>query len=1764
MRNSMSQQIQNRLGDIRNILIGGLLIPVLLMGASATVTWDANQESDIAGYQVHYGTSSGIYSMIVDVENVTQYRVSNLTIGQTYYFAVTAYDNSGNVSDYSIEKSYTAQDGVPPTISSVRLLDPDRVKVIYSEPVDEISAEKVSNYSINNDIVIQSAELQPDEVSIVLYTIQHTNGTYTLTINGVTDRAAIPNAIAPNTQVTYSWDQSDEVKPYVTSVELVNLNLLQINFSEPVEQNSAKTLSNYQISGISIVSVSMTDDFRSVILTTSDHTPGSSYSVAISNVQDASANVMNSTSKAYTAPSANAEAPRMIAVQAVNQNVVEVQFSEAVSAATAQNKTNYSIQPGISIISATLNSDRTTVTLSTTAHSSGDYIITVSGVADEGQPPLTMNGAQLQYNYTPPDNVKPQVVDVEISNSTLLVVEFNELIDQISAVNVSNYSISPSVTISNAAVDNSGMNVFLITSDHAGGNYTLSISGVKDLAQNTMTSTSKSYTYTPPDRTPPVLTNAVIDGTSFVELIFNEVLDRTSAETVGNYTISPAVAVTQADLVNGNRVYLKTAAHQSGQNYTVTVSNVRDEANNVIQAGSNTATYTAPVVDNISPVLSSVEVLGAKSIRLTFSEAMDEASACQAGNYSISGISVQEASMDLSKRTIYLKTSEHQAGVQYTVEVQNVKDLAGNTVASAQSASYTLETQDTQPPMLKNADLIGDDVLVIYFNESVDAASASNTANYSINNGIAIHSINITGGNTEVWLETSMHQRGTYQLTVKNLKDQSNNAMTTATYDYQYSPPDNEPPQLLNVAVASPYTLELQFDEALDPVSAENTGSYAVENAINHNHLTITKATLDRTNTLVTLITSEHIPGNYSVTVSGVKDGNSGNVSGSLSLAYAYTPADNTPPVIESANLENNTFLVVQFSEALESTSASVKANYTINNGISVKSVFINAEGDVMLETTEHAAGEYTLTVNNIKDATGNTIQAYSQVNYTWNPNDTIPPQLVSATLITNNYLELEFNEPVNATDAASISNYTIDPFMTIQKATLSAKDLKTVGLITEIHEPGAYQIKVNNVRDRAFVPNVIKTHNVKTYLCTNPDTEAPQLITVSAPGPYRVNITFNESISMEEAQNTANYKITPNITVNEATLAANRQTVLLETSIHDGGITYTVEVSNMKDRAPVPNVMTESQKSTYQYVVADKEKPKLMSVKLMSSDYLELIYSEPVEKSSAETRSNYQIVPGVEIANAVLDLETQKKVWLETSMHLPGFTYTLNVRNVRDLAPVPNTIDQYTSKSYSSGEFLADDPPSVVRIEALNATQIDVVFNKPIEKATAENKSNYVINEGAIEIQAAKIDTNFYRVHLTTAPHALGQAYEIQIQNIRDRSSTPKILASSSGIQYILTNGLSMSGLNQPDYELAEFKQGAPSFVDRNYTIVQAPDYLTGSLRVITANDDKMSDEDQFLSFELKGSAKCLMAFDAQMDSVPSWMSDWEVSGDKIVDSRNNVFNLYEKYMPEGKVQLGGNFGNMDMAMYMVFAIPQKASGTLITSLNKSTYQLIFMNQGDLIYIDREYTISSIPSLLNGLLWMKTANDDKMAGDSDFLSFDVSDSTDIYVAYDTQIAALPDWLSDWNPVNEQVVDSRGAQFDLYTKSFSAGNIILGGNEGSADDNMYLLAFKSNGYDAQWSRMPGFFTLNQNYPNPFNPVTNIEFAIHKPGHVTLTIYNVLGQQVKVLVNKELNPGAYTEQWNATDERGMSVGSGLYFYRIQTGDFAKTQRMMLIR
>lgn len=93
---------------------------------------------------------------------------------------------------------------------------------------------------------------------------------------------------------------------------------------------------------------------------------------------------------------------------------------------------------------------------------------------------------------------------------------------------------------------------------------------------------------------------------------------------------------------------------------------------------------------------------------------------------------------------------------------------------------------------------------------------------------------------------------------------------------------------------------------------------------------------------------------------------------------------------------------------------------------------------------------------------------------------------------------------------------------------------------------------------------------------------------------------------------------------------------------------------------------------------------------------------------------------------------------------------------------------------------------------------------------------------------------------------------------------------------------------------------------------------------------------------------------------------------------------------------------------------------------------------------------------------------------------------------------------------------------------------------------------------------PDFYNLAQNYPNPFNPTTRINYALSKPGYVTLKIYRIDGQLVRTLQDAYQNAGNYTKIWDGKNESGSFVSSGIYFYRLKADEFSETKKMILLK
>ena len=94
--------------------------------------------------------------------------------------------------------------------------------------------------------------------------------------------------------------------------------------------------------------------------------------------------------------------------------------------------------------------------------------------------------------------------------------------------------------------------------------------------------------------------------------------------------------------------------------------------------------------------------------------------------------------------------------------------------------------------------------------------------------------------------------------------------------------------------------------------------------------------------------------------------------------------------------------------------------------------------------------------------------------------------------------------------------------------------------------------------------------------------------------------------------------------------------------------------------------------------------------------------------------------------------------------------------------------------------------------------------------------------------------------------------------------------------------------------------------------------------------------------------------------------------------------------------------------------------------------------------------------------------------------------------------------------------------------------------------------------------IPDEFVLYSNYPNPFNPQTRIDFGLHEDAYVELVIYDIMGREVITLVDEQYTPGYKSIIWDATNQLGMKVSAGMYFYALRANDFTQIKKMILVK
>lgn len=146
--------------------------------------------------------------------------------------------------------------------------------------------------------------------------------------------------------------------------------------------------------------------------------------------------------------------------------------------------------------------------------------------------------------------------------------------------------------------------------------------------------------------------------------------------------------------------------------------------------------------------------------------------------------------------------------------------------------------------------------------------------------------------------------------------------------------------------------------------------------------------------------------------------------------------------------------------------------------------------------------------------------------------------------------------------------------------------------------------------------------------------------------------------------------------------------------------------------------------------------------------------------------------------------------------------------------------------------------------------------------------------------------------------------------------------------------------------------------------------------------------------------------------------------------------------------------------------------------------------------------------------------------------------------------------------VTGTVTDTKGAPVAGATVTFTnESNPDNKFSDSTDDQGKYTITISgATGVDAS---TPSAFSLGQNYPNPFNPTTTIPFTLNSSGHVSVSIYNIMGQSVATVIDNYMSAGTHSVTWNGMDDRGNHVSAGIYLYQLSAGRHAETKKMLLL-
>ena len=1266
-----------------------------------------------------------------------------------------------------------------PVIDSLLTTSPTQITLIFSEPVDRISAELRNNYTHSLFGFPSSARLDNQDFRRVYLTFssQMVQGqSYTLRTTQVADVNG--NSMTTRT-IPFIYDK---VPPVAPEIKLLNLRLIELYFSEFMDKTTAEILTNYELklNGVTPVACNLVwlcdKNFTTVFLRpTSQLLDNQNYTLNIRNVRDRQQNIIANTNLNF-----NTIQPTFNKIYVVDSKTIKLYFSEIISQASAENLANYSIT----------NNTISQVRRNLTDFSVIDIIFT-NNFALGTTNNLIINNLQdnsannINAAISVPVTINNFIQAATVISPRLLDVKFSKVVPNVSLLDTTNYFINnligKPIGITRNQDDSTTVRLLLRNMINPNIVYNLAVSGFALDCNEFLTASKIDFQ---DDRLAPTVVSVSAISATEIVVTFSKNLDKITAEALNHYQVlgfgNPVdVTLSTTDL---RVVTLKFSANlQQNITYTLSVERVKDRQGNVMI--SQNITFQRPAQPRLNELLISelmpdpdpvknlpnveyielynnsttaFQLIGLKLQDATTTTTLkdwvlqpDEFVLIMAtGNKNLFAMPLQTKIMEVSSMLSLTNSGEEikildqdnklifnvlysdswykndiKKNGGWSLEMINPKSVclnkAANYIASQDSTGGTpsfknsvWKTQlDTVKPKIVNCIVKTARQIEITFSEDVDSLAMLTSANYLINNNLAINSLQyLTSSKVLLNTTTNLDSAILYTVSARNIKDCAENQANTS-FQFAIGTRAKENDLLIT---------EIFADET--PRVGLPLGEYI--------------EIFNRSNRLINL---------GSVRLS--------DESGSVILPQKIIKPNEYLTLSGTTKADSLGALGITSFPSLGNTGEKLTLSDTAKNGITIFSILysdswygndIKKLGGWSLEMIDvnfpcGEAQNWTASTN-AKGGTPNLINSVAREN-----SDKIAPQIASFRVIDDKNLDVSFNEKMNENSIKNLLNFSTNPAITIQNITIKSDRQIQITLQNSINSSITYKLNILNVADCSG--NILTT-SLDFGLGRSPQKGEIVITEIFADESPAVKLPLTEWI---EIYNTTNDLLT----LNGSKLADDNTEISL------------------------PNVII--QPKTYVVLCSTTKVDSL--AKVVNRNQIIGVTSFP---SLANAGEKLELLNGLK---SVVHTVTYSDSWYYDDVKKLG-GWSLEMIDANNLCGEGEnwtvSVDISGGTPARQNSVKADNidkiTPNLTGVKWLNSTELELNFSEKMDSLTIMNKANFVIvsqNSPQIEIKnLAFIDNKTVKL-ITVTNLNNNILYELQAKNIKDCSGNAIVLSS-------------------------------------------------------------------------------------------------------------------------------------------------------------------------------------------------------------------------------------------------------------------------------------------------------------------------------------------------------------------------------------------------